>query len=42
MEVAADTQKGGADTTFWTGPGTFFLKVSSSGGDWKVDVQDLR
>lgn len=42
MTIAANTQKAGADTSFWAGPGRYFLKINSSGGDWKVDVQDLR
>ena len=42
QNLAANTPNGGADTSFWAGPGTYFLKVNSSGGDWKVDVQDLR
>ena len=42
MTLAANTQKGGSDTSFWAGPGRYFLKINSSGGDWKVDVQDLR
>jgi hypothetical protein len=41
MNLAANSQKGGSDTTFWAGPGTYFLKINSSGGDWKVGVQDL-
>ena len=41
MNLAANTQKGGSDTTFWAGPGTYFLRINSSGGDWKVGVQDL-
>ena len=41
MNVAADTEKGGADTSFWGGAGTYFLKINSSGGDWKLDIQDL-
>ena len=41
MNVTANTQKGGADTSFWAGPGMYFLKVNSAGGDWKLDVQDL-
>ena len=41
LNLAANSQKGGSDTTFWAGPGTYFLKVNSSGGDWKVGVQDL-
>ena len=42
MNVTTNTQKGGADTSFWAGSGTYFLKVNSAGGDWKLDVQDLR
>ena len=42
MNLAANSQKGGSDTSFWAGPGTYFLKINSSGGDWKVGVQDLR
>jgi hypothetical protein len=41
MNLAANSQKGGSDTTFWAGPGTYFLRINSSGGDWKVGVQDL-
>jgi hypothetical protein len=41
MQIAASTKGGGSDTSFWAGPGTYFLRVNSSGGDWKVDVQDL-
>lgn len=41
MNVTANTQKGGADTSFWAGPGKYFLKVNSTGGDWKLDVQNL-
>jgi len=41
MNLAANSQKGGSDTSFWAGPGTYFLKINSSGGDWKVGVQDL-
>ena len=40
MNMAANS-KGGSDTSFWAGPGTYFLRISSNGGDWKVDVQDL-
>lgn len=40
MQVAASS-KGGSDTSFWAGPGTYFLRINSSGGDWKVGVQDL-
>jgi hypothetical protein len=42
MQMAANTQQGGPDSSFWAGPGTYFLKVNSTGGDWKLDVQDLR
>lgn len=42
MDVAANTQKSGPDSSFWAGPGTYFLKINSTGGDWKLDVQDLR
>ena len=42
MNLAANSQKGGSDTSFWLGPGKYFLRVNSSGGDWKLDVQDLR
>lgn len=42
MTIAANTKKGGADTSFWAGPGKYFLKINSSGGDWKLAVQDLR
>jgi len=40
MNIATNTAVGGPDTSFWTGAGTYFLKVNSSGGDWKLDVQD--
>jgi hypothetical protein len=40
MQMAANSH-GGSDTSFWAGPGTFFLRISASGGDWKVGVQDL-
>ncbi len=40
MDIAGST-KGGSDTSFWAGPGTYFLRINSSGGDWKVGVQDL-
>ncbi|HEY8862353.1 MAG TPA: hypothetical protein VIN37_09785 [Candidatus Limnocylindria bacterium] len=42
MNIATNTAIGGPDTSFWTGAGTYFLKVNSSGGDWKLDVQDYR
>ena len=41
MNLAANSQRGGSDTTFWAGPGTYFLRINSSGGDWKIGVQDL-
>ncbi len=41
LNVATNVQHSDADTTFWAGPGTYQLKVNSSGGDWKLDVQDL-
>ena len=41
LNVAANTPRAGADTSFWAGPGTYFLKVNATGGDWKLDVQDL-
>lgn len=42
MNLAANAQKSGTDTSFWAGAGTYFLKINSSGGDWKIGVQDLR
>ena len=41
LQVAANTHMSGADTSFWAGAGTYYLKVNSIGGDWKLDVQDL-
>jgi len=42
LNLAANSQRGGgSDTSFWAGPGTYYLKISSGGGDWKVGVQDL-
>jgi hypothetical protein len=41
LNIAANAQRSGADTTFWVGPGTYLLKINASGGDWKLDVQDL-
>jgi hypothetical protein len=41
MNLAASS-KGGTDTSFWAGPGKYFLRINATGGDWKVDVQDLR
>jgi hypothetical protein len=41
LNMAANTQKSGADSSFWMGPGTYFLKINGVGGDWKLDVQDL-
>ncbi len=42
MNLAANNQRGGTDTSFWAGPGKYFLRINSGGGDWKVGVQDLR
>jgi hypothetical protein len=39
---AAGTQISGADSSFWTGNGRFFLKINADRGDWKVAVQELR
>jgi hypothetical protein len=41
LNLAANGHGGGSDTSFWAGPGTYYLKISSAGGDWKVGVQDL-
>jgi hypothetical protein len=38
----AASSNGGTDTSFWAGPGKYFLRINSTGGDWKIDVQDLR
>lgn len=38
----AANSRGGTDTSFWAGPGKYFLRINSGGGDWKIDVQDLR
>jgi hypothetical protein len=42
VNLAANTQKGGADTSFQRGAGTYYMKVNSANGDWKVAVQDFR
>ena len=42
MNLAVNNTKGGADSSFWMGAGTYYLKINSSGGDWKLAVQDLR
>jgi len=39
---AVGTQSGGADSSFWSGNGRFFLKINADRGDWKVAVQELR
>jgi len=39
---AVSTQNAGADSTFWSGSGRFFLKINADRGDWKVAVQELR
>jgi len=41
LNIATNIQRTDANTTFWLGPGSYVLKVISSGGDWKLDVQDL-
>jgi len=41
LNVATNIQHSDSNTTFWGGPGTYLLKVNSTGGDWKLDVQDL-
>jgi hypothetical protein len=41
LNIATNIQHADANTTFWLGPGSYALKVISSGGDWKLDVQDL-
>jgi hypothetical protein len=41
LNIAANVQRSDSNTSFWAGPGTYVLKVNSSGGDWKLDVQDL-
>ena len=41
LNIATNIQRADANTTFWLGSGTYTLKVISSGGDWKLDVQDL-
>jgi len=42
MNVAVNSQKGGTDTSFWAGAGKYFLRVTSTSGDWKIDVQDQK
>jgi hypothetical protein len=42
LVTLAASSKGGSDTSFWAGPGKYFLRINSTGGDWKLDVQDLR
>jgi hypothetical protein len=42
LNLSANTQQAGAATSFWAGAGTYFLKINSSQGDWKISVQDLR
>ena len=41
MNIATNVARSDANTSFWAGAGTYVLKVQSSGGDWKLDVQDL-
>ena len=38
----AANSNGGSSTSFWAGPGKYFLRINSTAGDWKIDVQDLR
>ena len=38
----AASSNGGSSTSFWAGPGKYFLRINSTAGDWKIDVQDLR
>ncbi len=42
LTLATNTRAAGANSSFWAGAGTYFLRINSSGGDWKVAVQDLR
>lgn len=41
VDLVANTQKAGADSSFQRAAGTYYLKVNATGG-WKVDVQDMR
>ena len=41
LNIAGNTPRTSSDTSFWMGPGTYQLRVYATGGDWKVDVQDL-
>lgn len=41
IDIVANTQKSGPDTSFQHRAGTYYLKVNAV-GDWKVDVQDMR
>jgi len=41
VNLVANTQKAGSDSSFQRGAGTYYLKVNSTGG-WKVAVQDFR
>jgi hypothetical protein len=42
VNLAANTQKAGSDTSFQRGAGTYYMKINSANGDWKVAVQDFR
>lgn len=42
VNLAANTQKAGADSSFQHRAGTYYLKVSAANGSWKVAVQDRR
>ena len=42
LQIATNTHLAGADSSFWVGPGAYYLVVDTIGGDWKLDVQELR
>ena len=42
LQIAANTHMSGADSSFWVGHGAYYLVVQTVGGDWKLDVQELR
>ncbi len=42
LELVTNTTSAGGSSRFWAGPGTYFLRINATGGDWKVGVQDLR
>jgi len=41
LQIATNTHIGGADSSFWVGPGAYYLVVNTVGGEWKLDVQEL-